>query len=339
MGLTGGLQAQEWQAAAKLSPAPKLPVAAFAQLGRFSGPSISPDGKKLAFLRGINGRKHVVIQKLDAPDAAPIGVPPSNADYEFRWVEWANNDRLLIGLGTQANRGDDGLVSFSGKTRETRLLSASADGTSAVNMYRPVKREKLGTKLGTVTSSNFAVVQDNVIHYTPDDPDTVLMSVIEDYADEGGAAVRKVNVKTGSYQTIMTGRPNVWRYETDLQANVRLGWSQNISGNKINNFIWYKDPKSSWVKIESGLMLNLDTDFIGFSPDPAIGYAITPMEGRRSLVKFDVARQAITETVYRNSAIDVDDVFYNEIGDVIGVKLSGDGETAFFDPAWAARNA
>ncbi len=333
----GSVFAQEWTKAASLSPVPKLPVQAFAQLGRFSRPSVSPDGRKLAFLRSINGRKHVIIANLDKPDEKPVGLPPANNDYEYRWVEWANNDRILIGLGTQANRGNDGLVYFTGKTRETRLLSVSADGKSIVNMYRPIKRDITGSKLGTVTSSNFSVVQDDVIHYTPDDPDTVLISVNDNYADEGGASVRKVNVNTGSAQTIMSGRPNVWGYETDLQANVRIGWSQTIVGNTIKNFIWYKDPKASWQKIESGLMLDQDANFAGFTPDPSIGYLLTPVNGRRSLVKFDIARQAITETVYRNPDVDISDTFRNEINDIIGVKLAGTGEDVFFDKTWAAR--
>jgi dipeptidyl aminopeptidase/acylaminoacyl peptidase len=331
--------AQEWLKAASLSSAPKLPVTAFAQLGRFTSPSISPDGTKLAYLAAINGRQHVVIKTLAALDAKPIGLPPGENQYEYRWVEWANNDRLLVGLGSAEKRADDGFVYFTGRTRETRMISVAADGKSALNMYKPIKRSAIGTNLGVVTSSNFAITQDDVIHFTPDDPTTVLVSVIDDYADESGASVRKVNVATGAFTTVMTGRPNVGRYGADLQANVRIGWGWINSGGSSKYFYWYKMPDGSWKKFESGIVLDLETSFLGFAPDPKFAYALRTVEGRRALVKIDMTTQTVAETVYRDATADVESSFHNETGDIIGVRLAGTTRDVFFDKTWAARFA
>lgn len=331
--------AQEWLKAASLSASPKLPTGAFAQLGRFTGPEISPDGKRIAYLSSLNGRNNVVIRPLDPALGATVAIPPSLATYEFRWLGWANNERVLVGLGTEWRRGSDGLVDFTKRTRETRMISVHYDGKDAVNMYKPAKKLGTGTRLGIVSTSNFAVVQDDVIHWTPDDPDTILLSTNDDYTSESGAVVRKINVTNGNYDVVATGRPGVWRYETDLSADVRLGWGKVVSGGVLKDFFYYKSPEDKvWQKIENSLLFDKDTRFIGFMADSRFAYVLMPVDGRRSLVKFDMRSQSVAETIFRDPQSDIERSFRNEKKEIVGVRLARDqNPDVFFDPAWNAR--
>jgi acetyl esterase/lipase len=335
------VQAQEWMKAASLSPTPKLPVSALAQLGRFSGPDVSPDGKRIAFLSAINGRNHVVIKPLDPALGAAAVLAPSLPAYEYRWVKWANSERVLVGLGTQWSRAYSTFdnTSFDTRSRETRLISVRYDGKNVVNMFKPKKSDRVGSRFGEVTNMTNVKNQDNVIHTTPADPDTFLLSAYEDYSTDVGASIRKVDVATGSYKIIQVARSNIHGFETDLAATPRLGWGANYSGNMSLPFLAYKSPDGDgWVNFDKSLLLLDEVTFVGFMPDPHFAYVLAPMDGRRSLVKFDMVQQKITSTLYRDSYSDVENVYRDETGNVIGVEMAGTKKRdVLLDPVWEKR--
>jgi dipeptidyl aminopeptidase/acylaminoacyl peptidase len=326
------LSAQEWQAAKALSPAPKIAAPVFAQLGRMSGPDISPDGTHLAYLSSRSGRKHVVIHNLAT--GKKLLLPPSPGKYEFRWVGWANNDRILVGLGFEGRRGID----FSrDKFRETRLLSMGRDGSNIINMIKPKKSAAVGSLVPTDSTFTTAINQDDVIYWSPEDPDTVLVSIYDDYTKETGANVRKINVNTGDYTIVAGGQRNVDNYYTDLQGVVRLAFGSVKSGNKFNRFLSFRDPADNqWKRSDTSPLLKDETIIASFTNDPNFAYAYAQVEGRRSLVKFDMRTQAIAETLYRDADLDVDSIYRDEKSDVIGVELAG-GKDVFFNPTWNAR--
>jgi dipeptidyl aminopeptidase/acylaminoacyl peptidase len=326
------LDAQEWLKAKELPAAPVIPAKVFAQLGRMSGPDVTPDGTHLAYVTSVNGRKHVAIKNLVTGKIRVIS--PGIKNYEFRWVGWANDNRLLIGLGFEADRGG-----YFEKTRETRLISANRDGTDLKNVILPNELAPTGSKIGRADASINAVVQDDVIDWTPGDPDTVLISIYENYESLSAAAVRKVNVVTGAFDTLMTGQRNINRYTTDTQGIVRMGWGTIYSGNKIDGFLSYQNPDTGkWQKFAASPLLEDGTDFAGFMTDPRFAYAYAPVEGRRALVKFDMRTQTVTETIFRDQDTDVESVFYNDKREAIGVRLAG-GKDVFFDPVWQKRRA
>ncbi len=71
-------------------------VDAFAQLPIMTAATMSPDGTRVAFLSALNGRYHVVIERFRPEFERYILYPGDDAD--FRWVEWANDDRLSMAV-------------------------------------------------------------------------------------------------------------------------------------------------------------------------------------------------------------------------------------------------
>ncbi len=334
--------AQEWLKAKDLPAAPVLPIKAFAQLGRMVGPDVSPDGAHLAYITSMNGRKNVAIKNLATQKI--VIVKPPIAGFEFRWVGWANNERLLVGLGFESDRGT---VSVAGntlefkKSRETRLVAINVDGGGAINMIKPNTVKGPGSNIERGSSALTALEQDRVIDFTASDPDTILLSIVEDYTINNSTAVRKINVKTGEYRTVITGQRDVDSYSTDQQEEVRLAYGSILSGNKYQYFIKYRDPDSkTWLKFDRPQLLEIGTYFIGFMTDPRFGYVLTSVDGRRALAKFNMKTQSVAETIYRDPEVDVSSVYLNEKEDVIGVRLAGsDEKSVFFDPVWKARMA
>ncbi len=339
VGQVGAAPAQDLARAASLAPAPVLPVQAFAQLGRFDSPSVSPDGKRIAYISSINGRKHVVIKPLDPALGQPAILTPSQQKMEYRWVRWANNERVLIGLGAEWKRANDGTIEWDDRTRETRLISARFDGKDIVNMFKPKKVNKMGSRFGEVTNQTNVVNQDNVIDVTPKEPDTFLLSAYDDYLTDIGASVRQVNAATGSYVIVQSPKRGIFNYSTDLTSTIRLGWGNTYAGNNVYPFVSYRDPDTGgWTDFKNSPLVTDSLGYFEFSPDPTKGYIIYPVEGRMSLATLDMRSQKIVNTIVRDPNQDVNRAIVDGSRNLVGVKMM-DGSDVITDKTWASRFA
>ena len=99
-----------WSAPAEPTAADtKIPVEAFAKRTRVWGPTISPDGKLVAFqaLLRRNNKKVVGLTVSSHPDLTPLG----NIDMGGRAVPyrlyWVNDNRFMVRLGWQPSERDD----------------------------------------------------------------------------------------------------------------------------------------------------------------------------------------------------------------------------------------
>ncbi len=321
-----------------------LPVQAFAQLGQFTGPALSPDGSKIAHLLSINGRWNIAIRSADDPNARPLILPPSAKDgWEFRRVVWANNQRLLVVVGYSFDRGTDGWITFEKRTRETRLISVSVDGKSVINAVKPIKETVTGSLLGVQRLESTAINQDDVIYTDPKNSGFFLLSIDDDLTNRSGARVRKVNSATGEFTTVAGGQNDIYRYSTDLDGEVRLGAGMHQEGSIYKNFMTYKNPDTkTWMTITSSSLLNLNTNFLGFTPDPRFAYVIARVNDRRSLVKWDMRKQIQTDVMVHDDQYEIsndhDHTLYDETGNLVAIKLDRESDPwVYFDAKWAAR--
>ena len=67
-----------------------LPVRAFSALPKLSGVKLSPDGKKLVFMRNVEDQTIVVTLDIDKGEKKFIFMA-DNVTMKFRYAEWANN--------------------------------------------------------------------------------------------------------------------------------------------------------------------------------------------------------------------------------------------------------
>ena len=324
------------------APAPLLPVSAFAQLGRFDQPKLSPDGTKIAHITDVNGRKVIVIRPADDPKAPVVLIPPDmKSGTEVRGIWWATNDRLLYSVGKTFDRGSHGRFTFSGRTRETRLFSVATTGLSTINVVSQNYSNLNGTLIARAEENHVAVQQDNVIFTGLHNPESFLLSIDEDSLDESGTRVRRIDPYTGKFTAVAGGLKDIDYYRADLAGDVRIAFGERLENNIRKQFLEYRNPDDGkWMRFLVSRLLDRDTQFLGFTPDPHFGYVSIPVEGRQSLVKWDMISQKMAEVLVHDPNADFrngleQDTLYDETGNLIAIRMDrSEDPWVYFDPKW-----
>ena len=199
-----------------LSEASDIPADAFAQLPLVSDAELSPDGDYISYLRPVNGRKHLVIQKIGGGEQ-PVALPTLDR-LEYDWARWANNQRLVVALSYSAKRG------FT-ETLETRLIAVDRDGTNIEFIIKPGERDRAGSRLSKnkLPPPQF---QHDVIDWLPDEPNHILVGVDED--SDGRQEVRKVNIIDGDFDVLHSGTRGVQGWVVDQDHTIRLGYGYDL---------------------------------------------------------------------------------------------------------------
>ena len=326
--ITGGLGTIEF-AVAQSSPR-DIPAEVFGALPANQTPKLSPDGTAFALIIPHQGRKHVLIRPTDGKGKSVV-LPPYE-DSEIRWIEWANNERLLIGLAYTSRR----FVFRGQRVTETRLLSASRDGTDVINMVRGTANKKsIAGGRATIVYSR-AQIQDYIIDFLYDDPEHILLALNHDLDPDQSYEVRRVKVASGLYKNISRGRRFIQDWTTDKQGILRFGEGYRDETMKAT----YRNPRTNQWQLMDGKPIQDDYSLWSFFEDPQFAYVTGKNEsGIRALFKFDMIEQKVVETVYEHEKFDVQRILFRPYGrDPIGITLTTDRiETHYFDPAWSKR--
>ncbi|MDH3747185.1 MAG: hypothetical protein OER97_03175 [Gammaproteobacteria bacterium] len=252
--------------------------------------AISPDGQTMAYVLQHEGQPHLAIDDLSG---GKVLVPPIE-NLEFRWLRWANNDRLVFALQFPAKRG------FA-ETQETRLLGIDKDGANVVSIIKNATRVELGSHISVDVAP--PQIQDDVIDWLPDDPDHILISLDADHDDRN--EVRRVDVNSGQYDTVQVGLPGIQHHVADHNDEVRFGWGLR----RDNRVAWYKRSDGDWVNVS-----NADWWLEGFMPvafDDEADVALLqgPGEnGRLCIRRANLVTGELLETVFKHDAADVDGI-------------------------------
>ncbi len=305
---------------------PQIPIEIFAQLPTTSQMRISPDGRRLAWLQAHEGRRRLLIATLEPKGKGTIAIPPPD-DMDMVWIEWANNDYLLMSMGFDARRRE-----FFDRTTERRLMSVAADGSGITNMVIPKKQKSRGSRLNEAKA--YAQIQDNVIDMLPDDRDHFLLVVNDDQNFSTGFAVRRVDVRTGRYKTIGQTRW-ITDWATDRAHELRLKWGYELSGDDETPIMSYRRPDSDqWVNV-TGTPIENRYGFLDFFEDPRFAYVSAFSESdHKGIYKYDMYEQKIVEPVFVDAEYDIDSPLVHPLtGTLAGVSYIADKEVAvWFDP-------
>jgi dipeptidyl aminopeptidase/acylaminoacyl peptidase len=195
--------------AALSAPAARLPVDAYASLPLLSRLVLSPDGQQIAALLN-HDKETLLITRSTLGGALQVVLKTDNQRFFINWIEWVNNERLVVGMRFAGSRHFVGTV-------ETRLLSIKSDGSGVVNLVRNLPRSD--SMSGSVPSQQ---VQDEVIDWMPDDGHHVLLQLSE--AERSVyPTVYKVNVETGNRRMVKSEERDVRHWMTDAAHRVRVG--------------------------------------------------------------------------------------------------------------------
>ncbi|MGI9206252.1 MAG: alpha/beta hydrolase family protein [Woeseiaceae bacterium] len=266
-----------------------IPTKAFAQLPVMRSARISPDGANLAYIRPIEGRGHLVIQPL--LEAGQPFVAPPTGDAEYDWLRWANNELLVFSISATRKRGTI-------ETSETRLWSVKQDGSGATHIVLPSRRAKTGS--GVSRDLPPAQLQGNVIHWLPDEPNHILLSLDGDH--NAANEVRRIDVRDGTYDLVRRDASGIQNWLTDQSGELRFGWGFRSSNLKTLTL----DQNGKWRSAEKAEWWDADYFPLGFTAAPDIAYVRGPDErGYKVIRTMSISSGELSDIVFARDGIDV----------------------------------
>lgn len=300
----------------------EIPIEAFAQLPVMQSVELSPDGTHLAYIRPINGRGHMIIQKLDGTGQPVIAPPAEDSDYD--WLHWINNDRLVFTVSAMRKRG-------TVETKETRLWAINRDGSDSLALVLPSTTARTGSKFKREFAP--AQLQGNVIHWLPDEPHHILLSL--DGNQDGADEVRRIDVRDGNYNIVRDGTPGIQDWLTDQTGLLRFGWGYKRSALRVltkqENGRWRSAEKADWW----------DAGFFpqGFTDSPDIAYMRGPDEnGYMTVRTMNIDTGDFLETVFAKEGLDAGALVTDPVTrQPVGVSyVDHQPQVHYFDKALAA---
>ncbi len=269
-----------------------ISVESFAQLPVMQGAQLSPDGTHVAYLRPHQGRTHLAIEDL-GPNGRTVIVPPVE-NLEFRWVHWANSERLVFSMTFASQRG------FTEVT-ETRLLAVNKDGTGVRSIMENATRVETGSRVAVELAP--PQIQDDIVDWLPDDPEHILVSVDADRDNRN--EVRRINVDKGHYKIVQKGLPGIQHWLADQNGKVRLGWGYQ----RKDVVIWFRNSDGKWVGRSKASWWDSGFSPVAFAEDPDVAFMMGPDEnGRNCIRKMNLLTGEFIETVFEHERIDVSGV-------------------------------
>jgi dipeptidyl aminopeptidase/acylaminoacyl peptidase len=308
--------------AAEVTEPSEIPLEAFAQLPVMHSAELSPNGSYMAYIRPLNGRGYLVIQNL-VKEGDPVVAPPPEK-MEFDWLHWGNDNRLVFTLSAMGKRG------FV-ETTETRLWAIDADGKNAMSIVKPSTTSRTGS--GLKRNLRLAQLQDNVIHWLPDEPHHILLSLDGD--GDGAAEVRRIDIRDGDFDIVRNDSDGIQDWMTDQSGEVRFGWGYR---NKTLRLMtkkadgkWHSGKKAQWW----------DEGFFpqGFTEFPDIMYMHGPDENGYEVVRtMNVETGEFLQTVFEQEGIDAGGLSYDPLtGRPVGVNfVEHQPQVEYFDEELAA---
>ncbi len=327
------------QVADGAQPTPSTDLATiFGEREMVQDASLSPDGKRLAFIKPMRGQGSVlmVVDLVPTPQT-PRGVLKLDGDpNRMGGCRWIGNERLMceviasvkvIGDATYATR----MVSVDAAGGEPKLLEFRKSGS--------------GQQLG------FALFGGDVIDWNPGEDGYVLM--VRDYIPQEGMTAsgsgtlitQKKNgigvdlVDSRTLRTKTVEQPNIdaRRFISDGFGNVRIKAHRVMNGDYDSgrfNYYYRKADSREWLP-----MLTTDENDTTFRPvavDPArnIAYGYKAKDGRTAAYSYSLDGNATETLLFEHPEVDV--AGFVRIGRrnrVIGVRYVTDiAEIHYFDP-------
>ncbi len=286
------------------------PVEAYGKLPAIEAPRLSPDGDMIAFLSSVNGRRCLIIHRLDA-DRPNRGICPGS--YEVRSFAWKNSDRLIVEVYTQSNPVGSELRT------ESLLLALDQSGRHPVPLVEPHAERAV----------DFG--QDRIIDMLPEDPDHVLIAAYR--ADTDSPDVVKVDIDTGHRRTVVIGHDRITNWKTDSTGLVRVGIAVQDGMLKV----FYRDNAESPFRLikQVGAADASKFSVLAIAGEPGVLYvASTELTGRRAIYRYDVAAERFRDAYASNPDVDIESLIVDR-GLPLGYGYTVDEPTLIYtDPGF-----
>jgi dipeptidyl aminopeptidase/acylaminoacyl peptidase len=255
-----------------------LPAETFYRLPLFTNITLSPDGTHIVALKNMGDTTAVMTVDL-ATGKTFYPAITDNKKFKFSWVDWGNNDRLLISI--LFAQGEFGA---SVKFTYTRLVAMDAKKPS--KMLNLVKQNAV--RPNQLTQQHVSQFQDRVLGRVPGEPNHIFMGVDRDVL--GHQAVYNVDVTNAETTTVKgDGSPRSW--VLDRQGIPRVSESYDDRDKKMSYEIL--DPKTDkWISAWEYIIFDQPSITpLGFGKNASELYLFADYQGRQALYKADLSKE------------------------------------------------
>lgn len=319
-----------------------IPLEHFARLPAISEVEISPDGNRLAYLTEKDGVALLISVDLQAKKKYSL-VYFDDTDRQIYWFHWGNNDRIIIDVCSHKEARQF-------KWHECVLLAVNFDGSQLGRILKP--KAQRGTiavwSPGQKTEGEELNPsrQDNVIHWLPDDPEHILVSVA--YEKQNTPSVYRLNIHKDTRSEIVKPLLNVvdWIADHEQKQFIGIGYSKFGAGSGILT-IYSKDIAESEIrKLWEYDLLDesvLQPYPLGFDRNPKKLFISQAHDGREAIFSVDLNDKYLKPTLV---ASDPKYSIYGQLirsprtGNYVGVYFDGEsGRSLFWDKEFKALQA
>jgi dipeptidyl aminopeptidase/acylaminoacyl peptidase len=280
--------------------------------------SISPDGKHLAALTSPDGEVvDVTVWSTDALGAKPVRVRATHM--RFVSVQFLKNDRLLV--------------------EAEQPLRFESQPINIINKYVTDLEGKSFQPLLPNISGADSLDYAELISALPRDPHNVL---VEDRGGDGD--IYKVDVYSMTASRVMKGSEKYFRYQVDLNGELRARQYADFDNGAIFIAQQYRDPATGqWVELFRSYAKNRNNvDIIGFTTDPNV-ILISSNEGsdKTGIYEYDVKQKKIIEPAFQHKLFDAGRVVTSlgdaDFGRPLGFTYQAETTKVYWlDPHYAA---
>ncbi len=260
-----------------------IPISAFARIPAIRSVAISPDGEQLLYITGHEDREVLVTMPISGGASPRPVVGSEPGEFDLKWCGWANNQRILCGVaGTRTIQGKVFPIS--------RLVGVNADGSKLKVLIQN-------------TEGGSAQFQDEILDWTPDEPDTVLIEL--DVERSGYPGVYELNVNSGRQALRVRPHISIRTYSTDGAGNVRLGMGYSSNSTTLNYF-GRLDNGKRWQPLTKVDRFDSGGALAPFAVIPGTNraYASGSYEGRDALWEMDMTDQEDPKLVFSHPLVD-----------------------------------
>lgn len=270
-----------------------IPVEVFAQLPRIEQVKISPNGENLAILYPLGDEtKFVIFDVRKEPERDPLIIDIGDGGVE--WLEWVNDDRLLVQDETNWITIESSYFSLWLSNGEG-LVSFDRDGK---NMTRLLSQYYLSTP-GNVFG---------LLSFLEDDPKNILVEMTD--TDTGQVGVYKLNVYDNTREEVIPPREDIFSWAADYDDRIRYGLG--VRDDKLIMIARAGDDEP-WLELQNNALFE-DMEFrpMGFSFDSDALYVRSSLNsGRDAIYEFSLSDGVLQDKVYEHPKYDVGGLIFS----------------------------
>jgi len=301
----------------------RVPLETFAANPAMDPPRLSPNGKHVAVATRKDKIETVLIYDVATPGTINgIDMP---AGVEIDWIDWANDDRILVGFSKPSTERWYGTTY---DTTPSRVIAFNRDGSNHKVLLANAR--KLRSNL------NLSGILDDL----PGDPKSVLMA-----ADDGDRrlSIYRVNVDTGASAIVRRGNVNTRAWMTDTQGEPRVRVDYRPRRDRIEIYARKSGSEDFELIYEYSVREIPQFQIVGFTDEQDTAIAVARRNGDRlGLYEYNLATRALGKPLFEHPVVDIGEPVGGPIYDPNTSKLTGiiyaedTLHRHYFDPALAA---